>query len=300
MIEDIKKLVETGKLKKIEEAVKAAVDGGANPSEVLESMTAAMDTVGEKFQKNEIYVPEMLVAAKTMQRGVNVLKPALGAGAAAKFGKFVIATGQESAEDCKQINAMRQELCDRYKGNDADYWFVRNATNSIMDWYERRIKDEKKFVENNKQFVYATDVELTAASLEEQNEYKKDILDCIDKNIVDKDIALAIIEQCEIDAANFIKEGRWAGIPFIGSIRVSKHHLMTETPEQQALIKEAQETLDSNKYILFRTELGRENDKHIRQERYYRYIVSIAVSHNKKLYKKLCEERKSMTCSEPP
>ena len=92
MIEDIKKLVETGKLKKIEEAVKAAVDGGANPSEVLESMTAAMDTVGEKFQKNEIYVPEMLVAAKTMQRGVNTLKPFLGDGAAAKYGKFVLGT----------------------------------------------------------------------------------------------------------------------------------------------------------------------------------------------------------------
>ena len=92
MIEDIKKLVETGKLKKIEEAVKAAVDGGANPSEVLESMTAAMDTVGEKFQKNEIYVPEMLVAAKTMQRGVNTLKPFLGDGTAAKYGKFVLGT----------------------------------------------------------------------------------------------------------------------------------------------------------------------------------------------------------------
>ncbi len=92
MIEDIKKLVETGKLKKIEEAVKAAVDGGANPSEVLESMTAAMDTVGEKFQKNEIYVPEMLVAAKTMQRGVNTLKPFLGDANAAKYGKFILGT----------------------------------------------------------------------------------------------------------------------------------------------------------------------------------------------------------------
>ncbi len=92
MIEDIKKLVEAGKLKKIEEAVKAAVDGGANPSEVLESMTAAMDTVGEKFQKNEIYVPEMLVAAKTMQRGVNTLKPFLGDASAAKYGKFILGT----------------------------------------------------------------------------------------------------------------------------------------------------------------------------------------------------------------
>ena len=92
MVEEVKKLVETGKLKKIEEAVKAALDGGAAASEVLESMTAAMDTVGEKFQKNEIYVPEMLVAAKTMQRGVNTLKPFLGDSSAAKYGKFVLGT----------------------------------------------------------------------------------------------------------------------------------------------------------------------------------------------------------------
>ena len=92
MVEEVKKLVETGKLKKIEEAVKAALDGGAAASEVLESMTAAMDTVGEKFQKNEIYVPEMLVAAKTMQRGVNTLKPFLGDGSAAKYGKFILGT----------------------------------------------------------------------------------------------------------------------------------------------------------------------------------------------------------------
>ena len=92
MVEEVKKLVETGKLKKIEEAVKAALDGGAAASDVLESMTAAMDTVGEKFQKNEIYVPEMLVAAKTMQRGVNTLKPFLGDGSAAKYGKFILGT----------------------------------------------------------------------------------------------------------------------------------------------------------------------------------------------------------------
>ena len=110
MIEEIKKLVETGKLKKIEEAVKAALDGGADPAEVLESMTGAMDSVGEKFQKNEIYVPEMLVAAKTMQRGVNVLKPALGAGAAAKYGKFVIGTVAGDLHDIgKNLVAMMIE-----------------------------------------------------------------------------------------------------------------------------------------------------------------------------------------------
>ena len=92
MLENIKKLVETGKLKKIEEAIQEALDGGLAPLDVLGAMTGAMDSVGEKFQKNEIYVPEMLVAAKTMQRGVNALKPALGGESVGKFGKYAIGT----------------------------------------------------------------------------------------------------------------------------------------------------------------------------------------------------------------
>lgn len=120
---------------------------------------------------------------------------------------------------------------------------------------------------------------------------KQDVLDCIDKNILDKDAALAFIEQLEVDAANFLKEGRWTGIPFIGNIRIPKLRQLEESPEQQALIAEAKEKLDADKYILFRTQLGKENSKHIKQERYYRYITSIAISHNRRLYKKLCEEK---------
>ena len=120
---------------------------------------------------------------------------------------------------------------------------------------------------------------------------KQDVLDCIDKNILDKDVALAFIEQLEVDAANFLKEGRWTGIPFIGNIRIPKLRQLEESPEQQALIAEAKENLDADKYILFRTQLGKENSKHIKQERYYRYITSIAISHNRRLYKKLCEEK---------
>ena len=120
---------------------------------------------------------------------------------------------------------------------------------------------------------------------------KQDVLDCIDKNILDKDVALAFIEQLEVDAANFLKEGRWTGIPFIGNIRIPKLRQLEESPEQQALIAEAKENLDADKYILFRTQLGKENSKHIKQERYYRYITSIAISHNRRLYKKLCKEK---------
>lgn len=52
---------------------------------------------------------------------------------------------------------------------------------------------------------------------------KQDILDCIDENIIDKEVALSIVEHCEKTAAEFISSGRWTGIPFIGNIRIPKN-----------------------------------------------------------------------------
>lgn len=120
---------------------------------------------------------------------------------------------------------------------------------------------------------------------------KQDILDCIDSNIIDKEIALEIVTQCELDAANFIREGRWAGIPYIGNIRIPKSKLMEKDPAQQALIEEAKEQLDPKQYILFRKQLNVDNSERIKQERYYKYIVSIAVNKNRKLYKELCKTK---------
>lgn len=120
---------------------------------------------------------------------------------------------------------------------------------------------------------------------------KKDILDCIDQNIVDKEIAIAIVENCEFQAAEFIKEGRWTGIPFIGNIRVPKTKELFQSAEQQALINEAKEQLDREQYIIFRQRLNKENVKQISQNRYYKYITSIAVKRNRKLYKKLCDKK---------
>lgn len=117
---------------------------------------------------------------------------------------------------------------------------------------------------------------------------KQDIIDCIEKNITDKEVALAIVEHCEFQAAAFIREGKWTGIPFIGNIRVPKTIEMLKSDEQQALLKEAREQLDKDKYILFKKQLGKENFKKAAQDRYYRYITSIAVTKNRKLFKKLC------------
>lgn len=92
MANEVYELVVKGKSKLVAAAVQTALDEGANPEELLNLMISAMDEVGEKFRTNEIFVPEMLVAARAMKKGVEVLKPHLSAGAAGAAGKVIIGT----------------------------------------------------------------------------------------------------------------------------------------------------------------------------------------------------------------
>ena len=110
MLEKVKQTVISGKIKLIQGAVQEALDGGCSATEVLDSMSKAMEEVGARFQQGELYVPEMLVAAKTMQRGVGVLKPLLGGDDGAKYGKFVIGTVSGDLHDIgKNLVAMMVE-----------------------------------------------------------------------------------------------------------------------------------------------------------------------------------------------
>lgn len=118
---------------------------------------------------------------------------------------------------------------------------------------------------------------------------KEDVLATIDENIIDKDIALAIVKKCEIDAGNFLREGRWTGIPFIGNIRIPKTIQKYMTEESQAILAEAKENLDEDKYILFRKNYTNNIGKQVKIERYYRYVVSRFVGKNQKFFKRLSE-----------
>jgi methanogenic corrinoid protein MtbC1 len=92
-IQEVAEAVETGKVKLIEGLVQEALADGLDPLAILnKGMIDAMGVVGAKFQKSEVFVPEMLIAAKTMKKGVEVLKPRLAAGAATSLGKCIIGT----------------------------------------------------------------------------------------------------------------------------------------------------------------------------------------------------------------
>jgi 5-methyltetrahydrofolate--homocysteine methyltransferase len=80
--------------------VQAALDAGAEPGVVLnESMIAAMSEVGRLFEEGDYFVPEMLIAARAMQRGLEVLKPHLVASGIEPLGKVVIGTVQGDMHD---------------------------------------------------------------------------------------------------------------------------------------------------------------------------------------------------------
>lgn len=91
-INEIKANVEAGKSKLIAGLVQEALDGGDNAQDILDAMIVAMGAVGEKFSAGEIFVPEMLIAARAMQKGVEVLKPALASAGAVSLGKCIIGT----------------------------------------------------------------------------------------------------------------------------------------------------------------------------------------------------------------
>jgi corrinoid protein of di/trimethylamine methyltransferase len=92
-IQEIATAVENGKTKIVAGLVQEAVAEGIDAQKILnEGMIQAMDIVGAKFGRGDIFVPEMLVAAKAMKNGVEVLKPHLAAAGSASLGKVVIGT----------------------------------------------------------------------------------------------------------------------------------------------------------------------------------------------------------------
>jgi methanogenic corrinoid protein MtbC1 len=109
-IEEIQANVEKGKTKIVAGLVQAALDEGSEANDILQAMIAGMGVVGDKFSTGELFVPEMLIAAKAMSKGVEVLKPHLTNEAATSLGACVIGTVQGDLHDIgKNLVAMMLE-----------------------------------------------------------------------------------------------------------------------------------------------------------------------------------------------
>ncbi|MBE6790071.1 MAG: cobalamin-binding protein [Ruminococcaceae bacterium] len=85
--------LQKGKHKIVKELVEKALADGMSPQDILaEGLLSGMDKVGEKFKSNDVYIPEILIAARAMKTGVEVLKPYLQEAGAVSKGKVVIGT----------------------------------------------------------------------------------------------------------------------------------------------------------------------------------------------------------------
>lgn len=89
-----------GDQKAVEAGVQAAMQAGLPVASILkEALIAAMDEVGDLFERQEFYVPEMLVAARAMQSGLTLLKPHLAQAGVAAAGKVVLGTVKGDLHD---------------------------------------------------------------------------------------------------------------------------------------------------------------------------------------------------------
>ena len=120
---------------------------------------------------------------------------------------------------------------------------------------------------------------------------KEDIINTINTNIVDTEVALAIVRQCEVDAVNFMKKGRLTGIPFMGTIKVPDTIRMSQTKEQKDLILAAMETTTNEQFVMFRRNLAYDNKVKIKARKYYNYVLSLSVAKNRNQFKKMCKEK---------
>lgn len=98
--EDISSAVQRGKRKEVVPLVQQALDEGCDPIDILnQGLVPAMDIIGERFSAGEAFVPEMLVAAKAMNAGTELLKPFLVEEGNEPLGHAVIGTVKGDMHD---------------------------------------------------------------------------------------------------------------------------------------------------------------------------------------------------------
>ena len=97
---EISENLQKGKAKAVKELVQKAIDEGMSAKDILEQgLLSGMSVIGEKFKNNEVYVPEVLIAARAMNSGAALLKPLLSEEGAVAAGKVCIGTVKGDLHD---------------------------------------------------------------------------------------------------------------------------------------------------------------------------------------------------------
>jgi len=100
IFEEMSSFLQQGRAPKVKELVTQALADGEPAEKILnEGLLSGMSIVGEKFKNNEVYVPEVLIAARAMNAGMEILKPVLAGGNVTSRGKAVLGTVKGDLHD---------------------------------------------------------------------------------------------------------------------------------------------------------------------------------------------------------
>ncbi len=100
VLQEISEQLQRGKAKLVKELVQQAIDEGFSAKQILEEgLLSGMGVIGVKFKNNEVFVPEVLVAARAMNMGVQVLKPHLQESGVQSKGRVCIGTVKGDLHD---------------------------------------------------------------------------------------------------------------------------------------------------------------------------------------------------------
>ena len=100
IFEEMSSFLQQGRAPKVKELVEKALADGEKAKAILEDgLLSGMSIVGEKFKNNEVYVPEVLIAARAMNAGMEVLKPALAIAGNKAKGKVILGTVKGDLHD---------------------------------------------------------------------------------------------------------------------------------------------------------------------------------------------------------
>lgn len=136
-LQAITKTLITGDVKKLQELVQEALNAGVPANDILQKgLIDGMDIVGEKMQSGDMFIPEVLMAARAMSFSVEILKPLLAEGEATSAGKMIIGTVKGDLHDIgKNLVVMMIES--------AGYEVIDLGVDVEPDMFVKAIKENK-------------------------------------------------------------------------------------------------------------------------------------------------------------
>ncbi len=111
LLSEMSEMLQKGKAKETAALVQKAVDEGMAPNDILDNgLMVGMNVIGERFKNNDIFIPEVLIAARAMAAGTDILRPLLAGDQSEHKGTIVIGTIKDDLHDIgKNIVGMMME-----------------------------------------------------------------------------------------------------------------------------------------------------------------------------------------------